>query len=80
MVFYFVAPFPDCFPDIISRFFLSGHGVITLILNVFSLSAHPEHHHTSLINPSIVIYHVSVFPFCCYVLIAPHHGALYSLQ
>ncbi|CCK13476.1 hypothetical protein BN126_3676 [Cronobacter sakazakii 680] len=50
MVFYFVAPFPDIFPDIISRFFLSGHGVITLILNVFNLSAHPEHHHTSLIN------------------------------
>ncbi|EGT4353374.1 TPA: hypothetical protein JD203_07685 [Cronobacter sakazakii] len=80
MVFYFVAPFPDIFPDIISRFFLICHRVITLILNAFNLSAHPEHHHTSLINSSIAIYHVSVFPFCCYVLIAPHHGALYSLQ
>ncbi|HAU5450315.1 hypothetical protein FZI51_01435 [Cronobacter sakazakii] len=80
MVFYFSAPFPDIFPDIISRFLQICHRIITLILNVFSLSAHPEHHHTSLINSSISIYHVSVFPFCCYVLIAPHHGALYSLQ
>ncbi|PPY39231.1 hypothetical protein C5946_15955 [Cronobacter sakazakii] len=80
MVFYFSAPFPYIINNIISRFFLICHRVITLILNVFSLSAHPEHHHTSLINSSISIYHVSVFPFCCYVLIAPHHGALYSLQ